>query len=81
MGDINDEIKAFQEMQAELESTHMGEWALLHDGKLVGTFGTFESAADSAVQKFGRGPFLIRQVGGPPATLPISVMYPWNAQS
>jgi hypothetical protein len=81
MGDINDEIKAFQTMQAELESSHMGEWALVYDGRLVGTFDTFEAAADSAVQKFGRGPFLIRQVGAPPTPLPISALFAWpNAE-
>lgn len=81
MGNIDDEIRAFQAMQAELESSHMGEWALVFDGKLVGTFETFEAAADSAVQKFGSGPFLIRQVGAPPATLPISALFAWpNAE-
>jgi hypothetical protein len=80
MSDINDEVRAFQSMRARLESEHMGEWVVIHDGKLIGTFATFESAADDAVRKFGRGPFLIRQVGAPPTTLPVSVMFPWNAQ-
>lgn len=80
MGDIGNEIKAFEAMQADLEAKHMGEWVLLHDGKLIEIFQSFDSAADTAVRKFGRGPFLIRQVGAPPTTLPISVMYAWNAQ-
>ena len=80
MGDISDEIKAFEHMQADLEANHMGKWVLVRDGKLVGVFDSFELAADDAIQKFGRGPFLIREVGAAPATLPISVMYAWNAQ-
>ena len=81
MADLRDEIEAFQQMQAELEGKHTGRWALVHDRQLIGTFESFELAADEAVQKFGRGPFLIRQVGASPTTLPISVMYPWpNAE-
>lgn len=80
MGDIDSEIKAFEGMRSELEAKHLGEWVLVHDGKLIGLFESFELAADDAVQKFGRGPFLIRQVGAPPATLPISVMYAWDAE-
>ena len=80
MDDIGNEIKAFEAMQADLETHHMGKWVLLYDGKLIEVFQSFDLAADSAVRKFGRGPFLIRQVGAPPTTLPISVMYAWNAQ-
>ena len=81
MADLQLEIAAYQRMEQELKATLNGKWVLIHDGKLINSFDSFESAADEAVEKFGRGPFLIRQVGAPPATLPISVMYAWNAQS
>jgi len=77
MADLRDEIEAFQRMQRQLEADHMDRWVLVHDGQFIGAFETFELAANDAVRKFGSGPFLIRQVGAPPATLPISVMYPW----
>lgn len=80
MADLQSEIAAYQRMEQELKATLNGKWVLIHDGKLVNSFDSFESAADEAVEKFGRGPFLIRQVGAPPGTLPISVMYAWNAQ-
>lgn len=81
MAELQNEIDAFQRMQAQLEAEHMHRWVVLHDGQLIGVFESFELAADEAVQKFGRGPFLIRQVGAPPTTLPISVMYAWpNAE-
>jgi hypothetical protein len=53
----------------------MGRWVLVHDQVIVGIFDSFEAAAEQAVQKFGRGLYLIRQVGAPPTTLPASVMY------
>ena len=74
MGDIRDEIAAFQRMQANLEANHMGRWVLIHDLKLVSVYDSFEDAAADAMTKFGKGPFLIRQVGAPPITLPISVI-------
>jgi hypothetical protein len=75
MGDVRDEIQAFQEMQTELEARHMGRWVLVRDRKLIDVYDAFEDAAGDAVRRFGSGPFLIRQIGAPPITLPISVMY------
>jgi hypothetical protein len=77
MADLRDEIEAFQRMQRQLEADYMHRWVIVHDRQLVGAFETFELAANEAVRKFGSGPFLIRQVGAPATTLPISVMYPW----
>jgi hypothetical protein len=73
--DIDKEIAAYDALRNDLEAQHMGKWVLVHDGKLVAVFDSFEIAAEDAVRKFGRGPYLIRQVGAPPITLPASVMY------
>lgn len=75
MNDINQEIKAYEKMQGDLEAEHMGKWVLIRDSKLIGIYDSFEAAAEGAVQKFGSGPYLIRQVGAPPITLPASIMY------
>jgi len=75
MTDLDQEIAAYDAMRADLENNHMGEWVLVHDGELVSIFPSFTDAADAAVRKFGRGPYLIRQVGAPPMTMPASVMY------
>jgi len=48
---------------------------LFHDESFVAVYDFFEDAAEDAVRRFGRGPYLIRQVGAPPVTLPASVMY------
>jgi hypothetical protein len=54
----------------------MGEWVLIHDRDLIATFATFDKAAQHAVATFGRGPYLIRQVGASPIVLPSSVLFP-----
>jgi Family of unknown function (DUF5678) len=73
--DVQTEIAAYTKMQVELESKYMGKWVLFHNQALVSVYETFEEAAREAVLKFGRGPYLIRQVGASPITLPASLMY------
>ena len=75
MADLNQEIKAYASMEKELENTNMGKWVVVHECKLAGMYESFEKAAEDAVGKFGRGPYLIKQVGAPPVVLPASVMY------
>jgi hypothetical protein len=75
MADLDQEIAAYEKMQSSLEAEHMGKWVVVHDGTVIAVYNSFESAADDAVEKFGRGPFLIRQVGAPPIMLPASVMH------
>ena len=75
MADLRDEIAAYDAMRADLEAKSLGRWVLVHDLELIGTYDSFDAAAKEAVHKFGRGPYLIRQVGAPPISLPASVMY------
>jgi hypothetical protein len=73
---INEDIIAYESLKENLEADHMGEWALVHNRELVSLFQTFEKAAEAAVEQFGRGPYLIRQIGAQPVVLPASIMYP-----
>jgi hypothetical protein len=75
MSEIDRDIAAYEYLRDDLESKHMAKWVVVHSGELDDIYGSFESAAEEAVKKFGRGPYLIRQVGAPPVTLPASVMY------
>ena len=75
MAELDQEIAAFEGMSKELEAQHMGKWVVIHDRKLIDLYESLEGAAEDAVRKFGRGPYLIRQVGTPPVVLPASVMY------
>lgn len=75
MAEIKQEIDAYNRMREDLEARLMGQWVLIHDGELVANYETFDAAAEEAVRKFGRGPYLIRKVGSPSVSLPASVMY------
>ena len=76
MAELSAAIAAYRDMQAQLEADHFGEWALVHDAQLVGTYPSFEAAAEEAVARFGRGPYLIEEIGAAPTiALPASVLY------
>ena len=64
------EIAAYNEMRDELERKHLYDWVVFHDEQLIGAYEDFQDAAAKAVRRFGRGPYLIRQVGAAPLTLP-----------
>ena len=53
-----------------LERDHLYAWVVFNDEHLVGTYEDFQVAAAEAVRRFGRGPYLIRQVGTAPLMLP-----------
>ncbi len=69
------ERKLYEEMRAELEAKSLGKWVLIRDTEYVGVYDSFEIAAAEAVRRFGRGPYLIREIGAPDMTLPASVVY------
>ncbi len=75
MAAISEEIAAYDRMRGDLEARLTGKWVLIHDGELVSQHESFEVAAVDAVRRFGRGPYLIRQVGSPPVALPASLLY------
>ena len=75
MAELDEEIAAYEAMKGDLEADSIGKWALFHEQALEGLYDSFEDAAEDAVRQFGRGPYLIRQIGAPPLTLPASVMY------
>ncbi len=75
MSELDRELEAFENMKPELETHHLRKWVVIRGAELVGSFDTLNTAATEAVRRFGRGPYLIRQVGAPPASLPASVLY------
>ena len=52
-----------------------GKWALFYDEEFVGTYDTDREAVGTAIEKFGRGPYLIRQIGVKPVPPLASVIY------
>ena len=72
---LSDEIAAYERMRNGLETDHFGEWVLVHNETLIGTYESFELAADDAIERFGKGPYLIRQIGVPNPAIPASLLY------
>ena len=70
MGHLDREIATYEGMQEQLEANHKGEWAVIHGEEFIGTYPDFQVAAKTAVKRFGRGPYLIREIGAPPIVIP-----------
>jgi len=75
MAELETEIATYESMREGLESEHMGKWVLVQGRELIGIYDAFDTAARDAVKRFGPGPYLIRQIGARPVTLPASVMF------
>lgn len=60
---LETEIRAYEAKREELERHHKGKFVVFHGEDFVGAFDDFNKAAGEAVRLFGRGPYLIRQVG------------------
>ncbi len=75
MAELDKDIAAYDAKREELEQHHHGKWVVFHDGEFIGAYDSLDNAATEAVRRFGRGPYLIRQVGAPPITLPASAMF------
>lgn len=72
---LDREIAAYEARQGEMEREHMGKWVVFHDQQFIGAYDTFEAAAEDAMERFGYGPYHIREVGASRiATLPPSVL-------
>lgn len=67
---LKKQISAYEAMRNDLELEHFGGWVVFHDEKLVAACKMFEAAADAAIRRFGRGPYLIERVGAGPLTSP-----------
>ena len=73
---LRPELEAYEGKKQELVKHYPGKFVLFHGKELIGSFDTFDNAAKEAIQKFGKGPSLIRQVGGVTGMpLPASVAY------
>ena len=66
MATLMDNIAVYDELQDALEAEHLMEWVLVYNKEIIGFYDDFQEVAETAVRRFGRGPYLIRQVGAPP---------------
>ena len=71
---IKDDLAVYEQMRNDLELDHTGEWVLIYDRELIKFFAEFQAAASYAVQKYGRGPYLIKRVGENRLSMPMSML-------
>ena len=69
------EMEAYERERESLEVAHYREWVVFHSEKLAGTYPSFDEAAVDAVRRFGRGPYLIRQVAAPVRRVPALLQF------
>ncbi len=74
MDELAQEYAVFESKREELEAAHTGKYVLIKSDEIIGTFDTLDDALRIAVKRFGRGPYLIEEIGLPvPETvLPMS---------
>ncbi len=72
---LDKEIAAYNQMRDDLLKHHAGKFVVIKDESLIGAYDNFNNAATEATRRFGKGPYLIRQVGGENYTIPASVIY------
>ena len=62
---LDENIAAYNAMRGQLEAEQHGKWVIFYDKGLVGSHVWSDDACTDAMVRFGRGPYLIRQVGVP----------------
>jgi hypothetical protein len=72
---LDREIAVYDRERERLEREHRGKFVLVRGDEIVGTFDTFQAAADEAVRRFGRGPYLIRHVSDEKLGISPAVLY------
>jgi hypothetical protein len=75
MTGLDKDIEYYDSIKDDLESKHSSKWILIHEQKIIDTYKSFDDAVQYAVKEFGRGPYLIKQIGAPPVVLPASVAF------
>lgn len=72
---LDAELAAYHQQANRLKISHLGKWVVFKNATLVAIHDSFDHAAKDATSRFGRGPYLIRQIGSPPIVIPASLAY------
>ncbi len=75
MEELAREAEVYRRHRSQLEADHLGEWIVIHGDEIVGTYPDFQDAARVAVVRFGRGPYMIREIGEHKQFLSASLLY------
>lgn len=60
---LDENIAVYDAMRDRLEQEYFGKWVVFYDREFVGSYEESDDAGYDAMRRFGRGPYLIRQVG------------------
>lgn len=71
---LEENIKAYEEQQKDLEEHYKGKYVIFYNRERIGSFDSFDAAAREAIRLFGDGPYLIREVGQEKIRLSSSVL-------
>ena len=63
---LEKELKIYEQNKTEFEKDHKWEWVVIHGEEVVGFYEDFQDAARTAVERFGRGPYLSKDPRGKP---------------
>jgi hypothetical protein len=61
-GTLDREIETFEKHRDELVSAHRGQFALVKDSEVVGTYASEHDAITDGYHRFGNVPFLVKEV-------------------
>lgn len=67
------ETDLYKQRMEQFVQEHNREWVVIHKKEIAGFYQDFQEAAANAIQRFGRGPYLIKQIGAPQTSMPQSV--------
>ena len=67
------ETEVYNNLRDSLEREHRLEWIVIYKTEVVGFYEDFQLAAVAAIEKHGRGPYLIKQIGAPEMPLNLSL--------
>ena len=59
---LEEELKRYESMKAELLQHHKGQFALIKGNELLGTFTTQQEAFQAGIKALGNQPFLIKEI-------------------
>ncbi len=67
--DVLRNYAAFEAIRVELEASHLGQFAVLHDGQLIGTYPSIREARTAGNARCGVGNFTTQDIRSEPIEL------------
>lgn len=71
---LKNELSTFEKNKRNLIRNHLGEYVLIKDDEILGTYQSFNEAANKGIMKFGTNPFLVKKIEKEESKLVISLI-------